>query len=167
MLLAFTLSFTYHSDRAKKGGENMKKILKWGGVGLIILIVLIVIAGAGKSGNTTQTANTQEQKQAVQEPKQVTAQEIADDFDGNQVAAEKKWNGTFVQFSATISNITDNGLSFYNVATKQFSATQISCHIKDSNQLLSLKNGETVTVKGIIGKQTIGVIDMSDCEVVK
>ena len=45
--------------------------------------------------------------------------------------------------------------------------TQISCGIKDKNQLLTLKNGETATVRGIVGKQTIGVIDLSNCEVVE
>ena len=44
---------------------------------------------------------------------------------------------------------------------------QISCHITDKQQLMSLKNGQTVTVRGNVGKQTIGVIDFNDCEVVK
>ena len=35
----------------------MKKILKWGGIGLVVLIVIAVIAGSGKSGNNS-TSNT-------------------------------------------------------------------------------------------------------------
>lgn len=97
----------------------------------------------------------------------ITVRELADDFDANQVAAEDKWNGKLVEFSAEISNITDSGLSFSNVASKQFSLAQISCRIKDKSQLLPLKNGETVTVQGRVGTQTIGVIDVSDCVVVQ
>lgn len=150
----------------------MKKILKWGGIGFIILIVIGVISSVGKSGNTTQTSGsidtTQNQEQKpTQEPTKVTGQEIADDFDSNQVAAENKWNGKLVEFSAEISNITDSGLSFTNVASKQFSFTQISCRVNDKEQLLSIKNGDIVTVRGIIGKQTIGVIDVKDCGIVK
>ncbi|HVZ12441.1 MAG TPA: hypothetical protein VG965_05405 [Patescibacteria group bacterium] len=152
----------------------MKKILKWGGIVFIGLIVIGVIASLGKSGSTTQTSGSnnannqnQEQQAPAKEPEQVTATQIADDFDGNQVAAESKWNGKYVQFTAVVSNITDSGLSFSSIGSKQFSLAQISCKVSDKQSLLSLKNGELVTVKGIIGKQTIGVIDMTDCEVVK
>lgn len=151
----------------------MKKFLKWGAIVFIGLIVIGVIASAGKSGNTTSTqgSNNTTQKQETQapvkEPEQVTATQIADDFDGNQVAAESKWNGKYVQFTAVVSNITDSGLSFTNIGTKQFSLTQISCKVNDKQSLLSLKNGESITVKGTVGKQTIGVIDMTDCEVVQ
>lgn len=151
----------------------MKKFLKWGAIVFVGLIVIGVIASFGKSGSTTPTSGSntttqkQEERTPAKEPEQVTATEIADDFDGNQVAAESKWNGKYVQFTAVVSNITDSGLSFTNVGSKQFSLTQISCKISDKQSLLSLKNGESVTVKGTIGKQTIGVIDMTDCEVIK
>jgi len=147
----------------------MKKILKWGALIFVGLIVLGVIASAGKSGTNTSTSNTnqaQEPAKAVEATK-ISVTELADDFDGNQVAAEKKWGGKFVEFSAEITNITDSGLSFSKVASKEFSMTQISCAIKDKNQLLTLKNGETASVRGVVGKQTIGVIGLSDCEVVK
>jgi hypothetical protein len=151
----------------------MKKVLKWGGIIFIGLIVIGVIASMGKSGSTNPTSNSnnttqkQEEAQPAKEPEQVTAAQIADDFDGNQVAAESKWNGKYVQFTAVVSNITDSGLSFSNIGSKQFSFAQISCKVSDKQSLISLKNGESVTVKGTIGKQTIGVIDMTDCEVVK
>lgn len=35
----------------------MKKLLKWGGIGLIILIVIAVIAGSGKSDNPSSNTN--------------------------------------------------------------------------------------------------------------
>lgn len=151
----------------------MKKILKWGAIVFVGLIVIGVITSAGKSGNNNSTsndstnANQQQESQPTKAPMQVTAREIADDFDSNQVAAEKKWNSKYVQFSAEITNITDAGLSFSKVASKEFSLAQISCRVNDKQQLLSVKNGDTVTVTGIVGKQTIGVIDVSDCQIVK
>ena len=138
---------------------------------LALFVIGIVGAVVGSSGSktsteTTQVSSQQGQKQ-VQEPMKTTAREIADAFDANQVAAEKEWGGKYVEFSATVSNITDSGLSFSSVASKEFSMAQISCRIKDKNQLLSLKNGQSVTVRGVVGSQTIGVIDVDDCEVVK
>ena len=147
----------------------MKKVLKWVGIIFVVLIVIGLFSGSGKSKNdqSSSSSGTNKNEQQVQEPIKITAQELADDFDSNQVAAENKWKGKFVEFSAVVTNITDSGLSFANVASKEFSLSQISCRVKDKQQLLSLKNGETATVRGIVGSQTIGVIDVNDCEVVQ
>lgn len=144
----------------------MKKV----GIGCLVIIGAIILLGiiGAAGGSKTQTSTTQ--NGATPTPREVvkvTARELADAFDDNQVAAETNWGGKYVEFSAKISNITDTGLSFTSVASKDFSLAQISCKIKDKQQVLSLKNGQTVTVRGIVGKQTIGVIDLSDCEVVK
>jgi len=145
----------------------MKKLLKWVGIGILAIIIIGAISSADKSGSSTKSNETAQEAKVVQEPTIVKAQELADDFDANQVSAESKWKGKLVQFSAEVTNITDSGLSFSKVASKQFSMAQISCRITDKNQLMSLKNGQVVTVKGVVGGQTMGVIDVSDCSVVK
>lgn len=137
---------------------------------MVLFVIGIVVAIAGSGGDkgskvANQTSN--QQPTQVQEPMKITAKELADDFDANQVAAENKWKGKLIEFSAEISNITDTGLSFQNVGSKQYSVTQISCRVTDKQQLLPLKNGQMVTVKGTVGGQTIGVIDVSDCQVVQ
>lgn len=147
----------------------MKKILKWIAIIFVVLIVIGVVSGSGKSGNNKKTISndsTQKEKQ-IEEPTKITARELADDFESNQVAAENKWKGKLVEFSAVITNITDSGLSFGNVTSKEFSLTQISCRITDKQQLLPLKKEQNVAVRGIVGNQTIGVIDVSDCTVVQ
>lgn len=141
--------------------------------GLLVLFVIGIIGAAGGGGGKNEkssqpTSQKEEAKETpVQEPIKINVRELADDFDANQVAAENKWGGKLVEFSAKISNITDSGLSFHDVASKEFSMTQISCRVIDKDQLLSLKNGQIVTVRGIVGKQTIGVIDVNQCEVVE
>jgi len=147
----------------------MKKFLKWIGIGLIAIVVIAIIAGAGKSkDNQDSGSNGSNSKQEEsQEAIKVSARDLADEFDENQVAAEDKWEGKLVEFSAEITNITDSGLSFANVASKEFSMAQISCRIKDKEQLMPLKNGQTVTVRGVVGTQTLGVIGVSNCEVVQ
>lgn len=148
----------------------MKKILKWIGIVFVVLIVIGIFSGASKPEDSkTEGSNkaTQKQEQKVESPTQVTAQELADAFDENQIAAEDKWKGKLVEFSAEITNITDAGLSFSKVASKEFSMAQISCKVADKKELLSLKNGQTVTVRGVVGGQLIGVIDVSDCTVVQ
>lgn len=143
---------------------------------LTVMLVLFafIIIGSGSSGNKNVSKNQNNNQSSTQEnskpspvPMKITAREIADDFDANQVAAEEKWKDKLIEFSGKISNITDTGLSFSNIASKQFSMTQISCRIQDKAQLLPLKNGETVTVRGVVGNQAIGVIGINDCEVVE
>lgn len=137
--------------------------------GLLVLVMIIVIisvaGGGGKNEEITQPISQKEE--AEQEVIKITAREIADDFDANQVAAESKWGGKLVEFSAEISNITDSGLSFSNVASESFSMTQISCRIVEKDQLLPLKNGQVVTVRGVVGKQALGIIDINECKVVE
>lgn len=134
--------------------------------GIVLFLIVIGSLGGSKSGSTSTSGSKPTEAQATPAPMKITARQLADDFEENQVAAESKWNGKLVEFSAKISNITDSGISFYNVASKDFSLTQISCRISDKQQLLSIKKEQTVTVRGIVGKQTIGVIDVSDCEIV-
>lgn len=145
----------------------MKKLLKWGLIGFVVLVVIGAIASSGGSETKTNTSDATGNTQEVKVATKVSAAELADDFDSNQVAAEAKWKNQLVEFSAEVTNITDTGLSFSKVASKDFSLAQISCKIKDKNQLLSLKNGQTVTVRGVVGSQTIGVIDVRECEVVE
>lgn len=157
-----------HCQADQRGWFRRHPIL----TGLLVLFVIGIvgaIAGSGGSDKSTSqsTSQTTSAESKPAEPMKTTAREIADAFDANQVAAEKEWGGKYVEFSAVVSNITDSGLSFSSVASKEFSMAQISCRVKDKNQLLSLKNGQSVTVRGIVGSQTIGVIDVDDCEVVK
>ena len=141
----------------------MKKIFKW--ILIIVggLIVLGMIGGGGKGGSKTSSSSPTPAPVA----EKIKVDQLVDDFDANQVAAEATWKGKFVEFSAKVTNITDSGISFGNVGSKDFSLAQISCRIKDKQQLLTIKNDQTITVRGIVGKQTIGVIEVSNCEVVK
>lgn len=143
-------------------------------LGLILLGVIVsALGGTPETSDTGSSTVTQSSNNAANtEPTaapvamQITASEIADDFDANQVAAEAEWKNQLVEFSAEVSNITDSGVSFYNVATKEFSLTQISCRVQDKDQLLSIQNGQTITVRGTVEGMSFGVIDMKQCEIV-
>lgn len=167
-----------HCQTDQRGWFRRHPIL----TGILVLFIIGMIGAIGSSGNknsgqsTTSgnqnsnrvtTTNVSNEVKATPTPEKISARDLADDFDTNQVAAKDKWKDKLVEFSAQISNITDSGISFYNVASKQFSVTQISCRIQDKQQLLPLKNGQTVTVRGIVGGQTVGVIDVNSCEVVQ
>ncbi len=136
--------------------------------GILVVVVIVIISNmSGGEKNSSTTKTNKNKTEITQTSTVITAKELADDFDANQVSAEAKWDGKLVEFSAKITNITDYGLSFSDVASKDFSMAQIACKITDKQQLMSLKNGQTVKVRGIVGKQMIGVIDVSSCEVIQ
>lgn len=144
-----------------------KKILIAVGIFILVFIIIGSIGGSEEKSNNESTSTNNNDAKPTPVAEKISATDLADDFDNNQVAAEAKWKDKFVEFSAQISNITDTGISFTNVASKQFSFTQISCRITDKQQLLPLKNGQTVTVRGIVGSQTVGVISINNCETVQ
>ncbi len=183
-------------SQEKKGGEKMKKCKscqkeidtkakkcpfcqtdqrKWFArhpilTGILVVFIIFWMSALlpkDEKDSTNVVNKTSKSVEVVKTPIQIDVAAFADEFDANQVAAEKKWKGQFIEFSAIISNITDTGVSFHNVATKDFSGVQISCRIKDNEQLLPLVNGKTITVRGIVDKQFIGVIGIDSCEVVK
>ena len=86
---------------------------------IVVIVVLVVIGATGGSKTNTSTPNTNQTQGPTKtvEATKISVTELADDFDSNQVAAEKKWGGKFVEFSAEITNITDSGLSFSKVAS--------------------------------------------------
>ncbi len=169
-------------DEAKKCKHCSADLRNWfvrhKVITVILVLLLLGIIGSAMDDNDGTTkkdtsSNLQSPPKTIQqlsqptEPIKIKITELADDFDANQVAAEAKWKGKFVEFSATISNITDSGISFFNVASKDFSMTQVSCQIIDKQQLMPLKNEQIVTVRGIVDDQTFGVIDIHSCEVIK
>jgi hypothetical protein len=131
-------------------------------------LIVIAILGSALGGNKDKTAsNTGASSTPTPAPTVVDTKAFADEFNANQVAAENKYKGKSVQLTATITNITDSGLSFQNVSSKEFDLTQIACNTTDKNQLVSVKNGQSVTVVGKVSGQTIGVIGLDDCSIVK
>jgi hypothetical protein len=100
------------------------------------------------------------------DPTVIKVKKMGDDFEANQVAAEKKWGGQYVQFTAPVGNITSSSVSFTD-ATSKFSFTQVSCRFKDESAVLNLAKGKPATVRGIVGDdQFLGVISLDQCEIV-
>ena len=142
----------------------LKKVVI-GVVALFVVVGVIGSLGGNETGTGTGSSSTREPT-AVPQPTEIPVTQLADAYDANAVAAKAEWNGKLVQFSAEVTNITESGLNFTKVTTKTFSLTQIACRVQDKSQLLSLKKGQTVTVRGVVGDQTVGVIELRSCSVI-
>lgn len=87
-------------------------------------------APAAAAGSTSSIDQATGPEPARADPTVITVTTMGDDFEANQVAAEKKWGGQYVQFTAPVGNITSSTVTFTDVTTK-FSFTQVSCRFAD------------------------------------
>jgi TM2 domain-containing membrane protein YozV len=168
-LIMVITNATRDKDGDKLEGYEKNKVLA------IVVTLVILVLGIGASAmnsSKTNTINTQSSvtPEASQEQKQevmkIDVKTLGDAFDANQVAAEKEWSGKLVEFAAEITNINEGRLSFAgDITSDEYSMTQISCELKDEDQALNVQNGQTITVQGVVGEQTIGVISLGDCTV--
>lgn len=139
---------------------------------LMIILSLFTVddPNTNKSNNnstqTTENTTTNTPKEEIKVPMKINVFDLGKSFDDNQIAAEKEWNGKYVEFSAQISNITEGGISFYNISSKEFSMASLRCNVKDEEQLLKVKNGQTITVRGVVQGQSLGIIKVEECEVI-
>ena len=141
-------------------------------LGIILFMALVATAGSGDSG--TENAKEQEAPQPKQEEiVEVETTSFIREFDENQLAAEKKYEGKIVKFTGYIDNISEDiiGTPFLSIGptTEEFYVgTSIKCSFwKDEDDLTSLKNGERVTLQGGFRSQTFGVIMIRDCKLIK
>lgn len=132
-------------------------------LGLMVVLIVGSALSGGDKGTTPSATTTAKKSAAVAKPTSVIVSRFVNDFDENQVAAEAKWGGKYVSTKAEITNINTGVVSFANVGT-EISLTQIACKLKNEDQVLKLKKGQTVTFRGIVGdSQTFGVIEFKDC----
>lgn len=123
-------------------------------------------AGSGVDEDGTAPTGDQSNVGATQ-PEVIKVKTLGDAFEANKLAAEQEWGGRFVQFTAKVGNINELGVTFTDVTTK-YSFTQISCALTDESQALKLTKDKPATVRGVIGEdQFLGVISLTNCEVVK
>ncbi|MCA9339198.1 hypothetical protein KC939_02525 [Candidatus Saccharibacteria bacterium] len=159
---------TKSGKKSGKGKAVAAVILAIATIGLVLISQKIfsdTLDNVTKNASTT-GASDEPKSEASQTATKIEVKTLGDAFEANQVAAEKEWGGKLVEFSAVITNINDGRLSFSEgITSEEFSMTQISCNLKDQNQALNVQNDQTVTVQGVIGEQSLGVIDLSDCKV--
>ena len=93
----------------------MKKVLKWIGIVVIALIAIGFIgAMLGDDTDNTSTSDTGLNDTATVESNEtalpVTAQQLFDAYDSNEVAADKQYKGKLLQIDGKVASI-DSGLT--------------------------------------------------------
>ncbi len=160
----------------------MKKALKWIGIVFVVLVIISLIGGSDSNKNKSQTNSTSSNttiegtKPTPEEkpisPKNIAMAELIADFDKNQLSAEETYKDKFIQTTGYISNIAEDilgnpFLSLKPTTEEYYFGTAVQCLFKEKSELTSLENGQQVTVTGTVKTQSLGIISVDSCNVVK
>jgi hypothetical protein len=132
------------------------------------LIILAIIGYIGSDDKGTTSANVapavQPQEQAVPEASlEVNAERLAQDYDDNEVAADKIYKGQRIRVTGTVSeikkDITDD---IYVLLDGINMVRNVQCFLDDENAASKLRKGQTVTLEGDCDGLLMNVI-LKDC----
>ncbi len=149
---------------------------------IIVIILLTAVGSSGssdKSSSSSDTGNTGSmvKEEAIVDNKmdyeEVSTTDFIAAFDDNQLAAEKMYKDKGVQLKAKIKNISEDimGSPFLSLeptnADEYYFGTNIQCMFKNADDLLSVSNGVSITLQGIVKEQSVGIIVIKDCRIVE
>ena len=103
-------------------------------------------------------------------PIAVTARQLNEDYERNEVAADAKYVGNYVMVTGVIYSVTE-AVGKYDVKleTDDFiSVTNIVCKVDKDEEatILALAAGDTVTVLGKVGGKSVFDINLRECTLV-
>ena len=147
----------------------LKKVGIGCGALIAIVVVIIVIAAIAGGGGDDEAQRPDVSPTPVPTPITVTAKQIYEDYESNEVVAKAKYEGNWALITGTISSITEAG-SKYDVKLETdeiISFSHIVCKIDKEHEaeVLSLAAEQTVAVLGRIKGKSIVDIDVEDCRI--
>lgn len=149
----------------KRGG-----CLKYLGLAILVLIVLGVIGSMldPETKNSSSTQTTTQQTKTVEPEIFVTATDVIQTFEQNELKGKETYTGKLAEISGTVDSIGESfGQSYITLKdeSNEYSIISLQCMFEKENQqgLSDLNKGDQVTVIGTIGEQSIN-IEVKDCK---
>lgn len=148
-------------------GYILKKLLKWILIIVIGLIVLGFIGAMLSDDEPSTAASTNTTADApVETAIPVTAQQLFDAYDSNEVAADKQYKGQLLQISGTVASI-DSGLTdnaqVQLATSNDFMSVSATGDENFDNAAASLNKGQSVTLLCRGEGEVIGSPMVGDC----
>ncbi|PNK60151.1 OB-fold protein [Psychrobacter sp. FDAARGOS_221] len=144
----------------------MKKILKWVLIILVVLIVIAIFTGNDDTETSTSSADTQSAEEVVEETIPVTANELFDAYQNNEVAADKQYKGKLLEVSGTVASI-DSGISdqaIVQLATSnEFMSVAAEGDDTFTDTAATLSKGENVTMVCNGAGEIAGFVQLDKC----
>jgi hypothetical protein len=138
----------------------MKKLLKWGGIGIVVVLVIAAIGNSGKpkpgaaSSVAAQSGPASgEQDSAAAAPSPVyktTAQQLFADYEANEVATDEKMKGMTLEISGTVQSIDKDFTDSIVIklrTSNEFLPVQLSVDDSQKGRAIALKKGSKVVLR--------------------
>ena len=167
---------TQCGSSTQKPGSKSKSIFKWAGIGcgsligfFVIIVIIVAIVSSGDDGNVATEGTPASVATPTPVPIMVSARELYQAYDSNEVAADLKYKGKTALIDGSISSITEAGSKYdIKLSTDEvFSFTEIVCKVDKSlvESVIALSEGQYITVMGMIKGKSISDIVVEDCSV--
>ena len=148
------------NDAQKPKWKTWQKILLGCIVGFIVLMVFAVNSPDNSAKLSDQTKSTKKTESETPEIT-VTAIKLATDYESNEIAAQKQYQGKIVLVSGTVDDI---GLDILNKpyivlsGGNEFSLVNVQCMIKNKDEAANLAKGDKVSVQGKVSGKMMNVL---------
>ena len=168
------------SVRAKGSNNNKSKKKRKGFLPILVIAIVLFIIVSALNGDDSpeepaQPASNVEGKD-TSKPKEeiiiepeivVTAKEIIDTFEENEVRGKQTFTGKLAEITGVVGDVGEVLNSTYvTLGTgADFEFIQLQCFFKDEaeiNKVAELKSGDTITIIGTIGEQSLNIA-VNDC----
>lgn len=150
-------------------------------IGVLVFLGIIGAAvGGGKGSSSTSTTTSTPSGETVAQatptakptPIQISAATLIEDYDKNKLSAQDKYTGKQVQTTGYIKNISNDITGKYYLSLnpnndQYYFGTTLSCYFDKKDDLTSLSKGQSVTVVGTMKDMSLGIIVISNCQLVK
>lgn len=138
---------------------------KWWFWLIIALIAIVVIGGAGGKSGAPSKAETTEA--TYPQGIKVSAKELRDAYEQNEIAAEKKYDGQLVEVTGIVDNIgTDILKDVYITLSTGKVLHSVQCYFEEDaeiDKVVALVSGQEITVIGTCKGLTLTNVTVRDC----
>ena len=162
----------------KKRGGCLKNILIMIGVLVIVGFIGNYFSGSDNTSTTNNSQNnvadvkpTENNKEEILEEEpiiEVSATQLLEDYDANEVRANEQYKGKRAKISGIVDSIGETfGQTYVTInGGDEFELLSVQCFFKDSSALSSLNKGDQITVEGNIDGKSMN-IGVKDCTLIQ
>jgi hypothetical protein len=151
----------------------LKKIFKWIVIVIVALFVIGLIVGTDDAETTAQTAvtdNSVDEPMVAEAPTEtaipVTAQQLFDAYDNNEIAADQQYKDKLLQIDGTVASIDSDFMDDAQVqlaTSNEFMSAMASGDDEFNSAAATLSKGQAVTLLCRGGGEVIGSPMLNDC----
>lgn len=161
--------------------EKKKWYKRWWAIVLYVFVFLMIIASMGEDKNgenkkstTQETAvtNDQAQNQQVEQPAiKVSAAQLSEEYNANQVAADAKYKDKTLEISGVIDDIQKDILDTPYIILRgnanSFFGVQCMFSKEDEAKLVNLSKEQNIVLRGNVSSEFIGNVIVRGCSIVQ